>query len=108
VTASPILDAVLSAIDDEFVDLMARRDVAHPDNHTTFADYLRHLAAGERAAAELYTRHVDTQPADAPHRIIVVAGLRAAAVLCHQRAAMYDQAADRNPEAGPDDDTWKA
>lgn len=102
-----VFDAVLAAIDEEFADLQARRDVAHPDNHATFADYLRHLAAGERATADLYARLAEVQFPDPPRRIIVT-GLLTAQVTCRQRAAMYDQAADRNPTAGPDDDTWKA
>lgn len=107
-TTSPILDAVLGAIDEEFDDLQARRDVAHPDNHAVYADYLRHLAAGERTAAELYARHADAHDPSDPHVRIIKTGLLTAKVLCEQRAAMYDRAADLNPAAGPEDDTWKA
>lgn len=107
-TTSPILDAVLGAIDEEFDDLQARRDLAHVDNHATYAGYLRHLAVGERTAAELYTRHADAHDPMDPHVRIIKTGLRTAATLCRQRAAMYDRAADLITTAGSEDDTWKA
>ncbi len=99
-TGTPIADAAAAAIDEEFAELAARRDVVTPaDYPTDFAGYLRALAVGERATAALFARAAAFEKTDPDHRPIVVAALLAAERTHRDLAAAYDRTAETSTKA---------